>query len=165
MPGGGVVADTWLAFNRKCWSFDLADRPETRPEIEPHQWNPETLIWPVKGKEKSALIFFNPPYFNKMADQSTKESIPSLSLKEYLGFFREFFPLARERSKNKARIGFLNADWPPARRLPARGAYSSERPTPRREATQRFQANIVAQMQKNRTLGIVRRSLIIGVKK
>ena len=33
------------------------------------------------------------------------------------------------------------------------------------EATQRFQANIVAQMQKNRTLGIVRRSLIIGRKK
>ena len=33
------------------------------------------------------------------------------------------------------------------------------------EATQRFQANIVAQMQKNRTLGIVRRSLIIARKK
>ena len=32
-------------------------------------------------------------------------------------------------------------------------------------STQRFQANIVAQMQKNRTLGIVRRSLIIGRKK
>ena len=151
MAGGGVVADTCLAFNRKCWSFDLVDRPETSPEIEPHQWNPETLIWPVKGKEKPALIFFDLPYFNKLADQYTKDSISSLSRKEYLGFFREFSPLAREHSKNKARIAFLNADWPPA--------------TPRREATQRFQANIVAQMQKNRTLGIVRRSLIIGRKK
>jgi len=63
MAGGGVVADTCLAFNRKCWSFDLVDRTETRAEIEPHQWNPETLIWPVKGKEKPALIFFDPPYF------------------------------------------------------------------------------------------------------
>ncbi len=47
MAGGGVVPDTCLAFNRKCWSFDLIDRPETRPEIEPHQWNPEYLVWPV----------------------------------------------------------------------------------------------------------------------
>ncbi len=157
MAGGGVFPDTCLAFNKKCWSSDLVDRPETRPEIEPHQWNPETLIWPVKGKEKPALIFFDSPYFNKMADQSTKESIPSLSLKEYLGFFREFFPLVRENSKNKARIGFLNADWPPACK-----PYGLEAEP---EAKQRFQANIVAQMQKNRTLEIVRRSLIIGRKK
>jgi hypothetical protein len=39
MAGGGVAADTCLAFHRKCWSFDLDDRPETRPEIEPYQWN------------------------------------------------------------------------------------------------------------------------------
>ena len=32
-------------------------------------------------------------------------------------------------------------------------------------STQRFQTNIVAQMQKNRTLGVVRHSLIIGRKK
>ena len=69
MAGGGVVPDTCLAFHRKCWSFDLDDRPETRPEIEPYQWNPESLLWPVppkgrragKGKEKPDLIFFDPP--------------------------------------------------------------------------------------------------------
>ena len=92
MAGGGVVEDTCLAFNRKCWSFDLVDRPETRPEIEPHQWNPETLLWPVEGKEKPDLVFFDPPYFNKLADEYTKESISSLSRKDYLRFFREFFP-------------------------------------------------------------------------
>jgi len=32
-------------------------------------------------------------------------------------------------------------------------------------STQRFHANIVAQMQKNQTLGVVRRSLSIGRKK
>jgi len=32
-------------------------------------------------------------------------------------------------------------------------------------STQRFQANVVSQMQKNRTLGVVRRSLIMGKKK
>jgi len=44
MAGGGVVPDTCLAFNRRCWSFDLADRPETQPEIELFQWNPESLV-------------------------------------------------------------------------------------------------------------------------
>ncbi len=111
MAGGGVVPDTCLAFNRKYWSFDLVDRPETRPEIEPHQCKPENLLWPVKAKEKPDLIFFDPPYFNKLAIQYTKDSISSLSRKEYLGFFREFFPLAKENSKSKARIAFLNADW------------------------------------------------------
>ena len=38
MAGGGVVADTCLAFNRKCWSFDMDDLLETRPEIEPYTW-------------------------------------------------------------------------------------------------------------------------------
>jgi len=79
MAGGGVVADTCLAFNRKCWSFDLVDRPETRPEIEPHQWNPEYLVWPVKGNKKPDLIFFDPPYFKKQAGQYAKESISFLS--------------------------------------------------------------------------------------
>ena len=27
MAGGGVVGDTCLAFNRRCWSFDMVDRP------------------------------------------------------------------------------------------------------------------------------------------
>lgn len=31
MAGGGVVTDTCLAFNRRCWSFDLLDRMKTRP--------------------------------------------------------------------------------------------------------------------------------------
>jgi hypothetical protein len=44
MAGGAVVADTCLAFNRKCWSFDLLDRIKTRPEIEPFLWDPENAI-------------------------------------------------------------------------------------------------------------------------
>jgi len=84
MAGGGVLADTCLAFNRRCWSFDLADRPETRPEIQPFQWNPESLVWPVKGKEKPDLIFFDPPYFKKQETHYPQESISTLSRKEYL---------------------------------------------------------------------------------
>ena len=111
MAGGGVVADTCLAFNRKCWSFDMDDRPDRRPEIEPYFWDITNLKWPIKGKTKPDLIIFDPPYFNKLADQYTKDSISSLPRKEYLRFFREFFPLAKENSKIRAHIGFLNADW------------------------------------------------------
>ena len=93
MAGGGVVPDMCLAFGRKCWSFDLADRPDTQPEIEPHQWDPKCLKWPVKGKEKPDLIFFDPPYFKKQADHYTEDSISILSRKDYLKFFRELFPL------------------------------------------------------------------------
>ena len=116
MSGGGVVLDTCFAFHRKCRSFDLVHRPETRPEIEPHLWDPEKLVWPVKGKEKPDLIFFDPPYFKKMADQYEEESNSNLSRKEYLKFFREIFPIFYEHSKRGARIAFLNSDWPPARR-------------------------------------------------
>ncbi len=65
MAGGGVVADTCLALNRKCWSFDMDDRPDTRPEIEPYFWDITDLKWPIKGKTKPDLIIFDPPYFNK----------------------------------------------------------------------------------------------------
>jgi hypothetical protein len=184
MAGGGVVADTCLAFNRKCWSFDLADRPETRPEIEPHQWNPEGLLWPVKGKDKPDLIFFDPPYFKKQETHYPQESISTLSRKEYLEFFKELFPLFREHAKAHARIAFLNADWREFQGVsateedPEQSIFLSDYIDLLKDSgweithiidcpmsTQRFQANIVAQMQKNRTLGIVRRSLIIGRKK
>ncbi len=110
MAGGGVVPDMCLAFGRKCWSFDLADRPETRPEIEPFQWNPERLVWPVNASKKPDLIFFDPSYFGKMASQYAEESVSLLSRKEYLKFFKELFPLFREHTKANGRIAFLNAD-------------------------------------------------------
>jgi hypothetical protein len=39
MAGGGVTPDTCLALGRRCWSLDMADRPDTRPEIEPCFWD------------------------------------------------------------------------------------------------------------------------------
>ncbi len=43
MAGGGVVADTCLALNRRCRSFDMDDRPDTRPEIERYFWDINNL--------------------------------------------------------------------------------------------------------------------------
>ena len=184
MAGGGVVPDTSLAFNRKCWSFDLADRPEIRPEIEPHQWNPENLLWPVKGSKKPDLIFFDPPYFKKQESHYSEDSISMLSRKEYLRFFKELFPLFRESTKAHARIAFLNADW---RDFQGQAAMEEDPDQSillldymdimRRSgwkithiidcplSTQRFLPIMVDRMQRNRTLGVVRRSLLIGRKK
>ena len=111
MAGGGVVPDTCAAFNRRCWSFDMAGRHEIRPEIEHHYWDPEKLVWPVKGKEKPDLIFFDPPYFKKQGIHYPKESISMLSRKEYLEFFKALFPLFRDHAKAHAYMVFINADW------------------------------------------------------
>ena len=60
MAGGGVVADACLAFNRKCRSFDMQNRPDTRPEIESHFWDTSDMKWPIKGNEKYEIKAIRP---------------------------------------------------------------------------------------------------------
>jgi len=106
MAGGGVVADTCLAFNRKCWSFDMDDRPDTRPEIEPHFWDSNDLKWPVQGKAKPDLIIFDPPaspeseadggqvrLISKSKQAITiKKPYPAFQKNNIWNFWRVFFP-------------------------------------------------------------------------
>jgi len=75
MAGGGVMADTCLALNRKCRSFDMDDRPDTRAEIEPYFWDIANLKWPIKGKTKPDLIVFDPPYFKKQSNNYDPDGI------------------------------------------------------------------------------------------
>jgi ParB/RepB/Spo0J family partition protein len=184
MAGGGVVADTCLAFGRRCWSFDLLDRPEERPEIEPHLWDPNNLTWPVEGIMKPDLIFLDPPYFKKKAKQYAPGSISSLSRSEYLRFFEDFLPLLRDHSKKDAHLAFLNADW---RDFQSKAAMEED---PRQAimlhdyieimvrsgwrvthiidcpmSQNRFKAHQIRHMYKKRTLGTIRRYLIVGRKK
>jgi hypothetical protein len=183
MAGGGVVADTCLAFNRKCWSFDLLDRPRERPEIEPHLWDPNNLTWPVNGIIKPDLIFLDPPYFKKKAKQYAPRSISSLSRTEYLEFFEAFLPLLRDHSKKDAHLALLNADW---RDFQGKAAMDED---PRKSillpkyceimeksgwevthiidcpmSQNRFKANQIPHMYKKRTLGTIRRYLLVGRK-
>jgi hypothetical protein len=181
MAGGGVVADTCLAMGRNCWSFDLVDRPEERPEILPHYWDPKDLRWPMKDRRKPDLIFFDPPYFSKMAGQYLKPSISNLPREEYLQFFRDLFPLFKEHTKENGYLAFLNSDW---RDFPSKAAMDEDPDKSilihdyvdiMRESgwtithiiycpmsTQRFQPAHVPHMRKNRTIGVVSRCLIIG---
>ena len=181
MAGGAVVADTCLAFNRRCWSFDLLDRIKTRPEIEPFLWDPENLAWPVPAAKKPDLIFFDPPYFKKMAEHYMKGSISDFSKDKYLKFFKDLFSLMREHSKPSTRIAFLNADFRDFQGIPAfdedpenaillleyakllencgwKITHLIDCPL----STERFTGNMVKKMQDKRTLGIIRRTLIIG---
>jgi len=114
MAGGCVIPDTCLAFNRRCWSFDLVDRSNTRPEIEPHTWTlspDQALAWPISSKEKPDLIIFDPPYFEKKAGSYDEKSISSLPRKEYLDFFGAMFLLLKRNAKKSTSFAFINADW------------------------------------------------------
>ena len=179
-----MVADTCLAFNRKCWSFDMDDRPDTRPEIEPYFWDITNLKWPIKGKTKPDLIIFDPPYFKKQSNKYDPDGISGLSKEKYLEFLENFFGLAFLNAKKGTHIAFINADWRDFQGIaareedPGRSIFLFDYVDLLRRSgweithlidcplsTQRFLPNMVSRMQKNRTLGVVRRSLIIGRKR
>lgn len=183
MAGGGVVADTCLAFHRRCWSFDMADRPDERPEIEPHFWDINNLKWPVNGKTKPDLIIFDPPYFRKKAKEYEENSISSLSKGEYLNFLEKFFELANKNSKKGTRLAMINADWRDFQGTPAidesRGmailvtdycrlmedtGWEVTHIVQAPMSSERFQANVVAAMQKKKILGVTSRYVIVAGK-
>ena len=184
MAGGGVVEDTCLAFNRKCWSFDLDDRPDTRPEIEPHFWDLNDLKWPVKGKTKPDLIIFDPPYFKKQSRNYDQEGISGLSKEKYLKFLERFFVLAHQNAKKTTRMAFINADWRDFQSTPARNEMTGnsimiddylhiikksgwQRTHIMQAAlsSERFNAGVVAAMQKKKIIGVTSRYVIISNKK
>ena len=183
MAGGGVTSDTCLALNRRCWAFEMTDRPEARPEIEPHTWIYSTdspLAWPVSSKEKPDLIIFDPPYFDKKASDYDEKSISGLPKKEYLQFLEAFFALLKQNAKKTTRLAFINSDWRDFQNKPAseesrKGAilidaylnilnktgwwhtHFIQAPM----SAQRFSAVVVSAMQKKRILGVISRYVII----
>ena len=184
MAGGGVVADTCLAFNRKCWSFDMEDRPDTRPEIEPYFWDFDDLKWPIKGKTKPDLIIFDPPYFKKQSNNYDPDAISGLSKKKYLEFLDNFFALAHLNAKKSTQMAFINADWRDFQNTPAKNEtrvnsilindylrilnQSGWQETHIFQAplsSERFKANVVSAMQKKKIIGVTSRYVIISKKK
>ena len=131
MAGGGVVDDTSLALNRRCRSFDMDDRPDTRPEIEPYFWDIDNLKWPIKVKTSPDLIIFDPPYFKKQSNNYDSNGISGLSKEKYLEFLETFFALAHRNAKKSTEMAFINADWPPARRAYASESAISKTPLPK----------------------------------
>jgi DNA modification methylase/DNA-binding CsgD family transcriptional regulator len=190
MSGGGVAADTALALGRRCWSLDMIDRPDTRPEIEPYYWEMmDNSKLEGKGqinaafltsREKPDLIIFDPPYFDKKACDYPQKSISMLSRKEYLKFFEDFFSLMRQHTKKTTKLAFINADWRNFQNRPASDEDTEEsiliddylrilnisgwQRTHIIQApmsAERFNAGVVSAMQKGRILGVCSRYVII----
>ena len=188
MAGGGVIPDTCLAMNRRCWAFDMIDRPDERPEIEPHTWtitaanqlNSTSTDKLTGSKEKPDLIIFDPPYFDKKASDYDKNSISGLPKKEYLQFLEAFFALLKQNAKKTTRLAFINSDWRDFQNKPAseesrKGAILIDAYLNILNKTgwwhthfiqapmsaQRFSAVVVSAMQKKRILGVISRYVII----
>jgi hypothetical protein len=183
MAGGGVTPDTCLAMGRRCWAFDMMDRPETRPEIEPFTWDissAQSRLWPVSAKEKPDLIIFDPPYFDKKAADYDKKSISGLSKKAYLDFLDAFFILLKQNVKKKTRLAFINADWRDFQNTPVveekykggiliddyldilkRTGWYHTHIIQAPLSSQRFSPVVVSAMQKKGILGVTSRYVII----
>ena len=106
----------------------MADRPDTRPEIEPCFWDFKGKDWGnsamVISKDKPDLIIFDPPYFDKKAQEYADKSISELSRQEYLKFLEGFFVFMKKLSKKTTRLAFINADWPARHRSRPKEAVS-----------------------------------------
>ena len=110
-----------------------------------------------------------------------KGSISDFTKPQYLNFFKHLFRLMREHSKPSTRMAFLNADFRDFQGIPAvdenpdnailmlsyaklletcgwKVTHLTDCPL----STERFTGNMVNRMHEKRTLGIVRRTLIIG---
>lgn len=183
MAGGGVCADTCLAMDRRCWSLDMDDRPDTRPEIEPYHWNLEGK-WDdlpiLNSKGKPDLIICDPPYFDKKADEYAEQSISGLSRKAYLKFLEKFFIFLKKVSKKNTRLAFINSDWRGFQNCPAdkeetgqgilvvdyyeilkRTGWTLSHIIQAPLSSERFNAGIVSAMQKKKILGVVSRYVMI----
>jgi hypothetical protein len=179
MAGGGVVADTCLALNRRCWSFDMTDRPDNRPEIEPYFWDIKNPEWPVNGKTKPDLIVFDPPYYKG----EEEGYISKLEKEEYLKFLEAFLKLASENSKKSTRLAMICADWRDFWDTPARDespeksilindyadrikrtgwdiSYLIRAPM----SPEKFQDDVAAEMEKKKILGVTGRYVVVAEK-
>jgi hypothetical protein len=180
MAGGGVTPDTCLVLNRHCWSLDMADRPELRPEIELHHWQPQELKWPLAGKRKPDLIFFDPPYYKKKEHEYGPNSISALSRSQYLAFFLEWASLAAIHTKTSTRLALLAADWRDFESTAAldenpdntvtifdyigeisKGGWQLTHRIEAPLSSERFTGNMITAMQERRSLGTVGRTLLI----
>ena len=113
MSGSGTTQDVCLVMGRKCYGYDIDDRHE-RQDVITHDIAVDG--WPDRLK-KADLIFWDPPYFDKMDSAMIGDegyidgSISKLSRREYLDFFAERLTEARNTVKRGARLAFLMADW------------------------------------------------------
>jgi hypothetical protein len=161
----------------------MDDRPETRPEIEPWFWDLEqewdTLPF-FNTREKPVLIIFDPPYFDKKADAYAEKSISGLSKTAYLAFLERFLRFLKQIARKDARLAFINADWRDFQNCPAKKenqrqailltdyyeifkntGWTLTHLIQAPMSSERFNAGVVAAMQKKKILGVTSRYVMV----
>ena len=111
MAGSGTTLDACLLMGRKARGYDVDHRHE-RIDVEEHDM---AGGWPETTK-KASLVFWDPPYFDKMDDTNVQDgycdkSISKLTREAYLAFFLDRLSELRTVTPKKCRLAFLMADW------------------------------------------------------
>lgn len=113
MVGSGTTLDACLLMGRKCFGYDIDERHE-RPDVIKHNISQDG--WPEQTA-KADLIFWDPPYFEKMDSNNIGDdgyiegSISKLPRQEYLDFFSVRLAQAHRMVKPGTRLAFLMSDW------------------------------------------------------
>jgi len=100
MAGGGVTIDCCLAMGRKCRAYDITP---ARKDIQTHN-----ILngYPNESKECD-LIFVDPPYWTMRKEHYSKESVSSLSMKDYESFIAHLARNSYRVLKKGGHLAFL----------------------------------------------------------
>lgn len=108
MAGSGTTLDACLLMGRKARGYDI-DEHHNRIDIEKHDLSEG---WPDSAA-KARLIFWDPPYFDKMDDGYVDGSISGLEPEAYLKWLAKSFKSLSEIAKPESVLAFLMSDWDP----------------------------------------------------
>ena len=112
MVGSGTTLDACLLMGRKVRGYDIDGRHK-RIDVEKYSMSDG---WPSKVV-KADLIFWDPPYFDKMDKKTIGEegyvegSISGLTPAEYLEWLAVRFKTLYDQTKDKVKFAFLMSDW------------------------------------------------------
>jgi hypothetical protein len=108
MSGSGTTLDACLLMGRKCRGYDI-DLHHNRVDVEQHDL---TTGWP-ESVSKASMVFWDPPYFDKMDDGYVDGSVSGLSPDQYLRWFSDRFLELGGVVKEGTTLAFLMSDWDP----------------------------------------------------
>lgn len=108
MAGSGTTLDACLLMGRKARGYDI-DEHHNRIDIEKHNLSEG---WPSTAA-KARMIFWDPPYFDKMDNGYVDGSISGLEPDAYLKWLSNSFKGLAEMAKSGVVLAFLMSDWDP----------------------------------------------------
>ena len=106
MAGGGSTIDTCLVMGRQCRAYDINPHKE-RKDIS--TWD-ITTGFPERAKDCN-LIFFDPPYFKKKAEEYGDNSVSALEREAFLKFIYKFAIDSYQTVKKGGIVMLITSDY------------------------------------------------------